>query len=183
MKNAPATVRIDSTLFEALFVRALKPSEALLAELREIGFDLNRMEPNYPIGIWHACVYAAQRHTYPERSKEDGMRALGRDFIGGYYGTILGKVVSAAMPLIGLERTLNRLERIWKASQPDLEFELQKEAPGQWRLRLRDLAGVMPDFCAGLIEGGAAPTGQPLSVEVLERSHEHCVLQLRSAAA
>lgn len=177
--EVPSESTVDSTLFEAMFIRTLSPTGAFAEELREVGFDLARMQPKYPTAVWRRCVDVARRHTYPELSREDGMRQLGRDFTKGYYGTLLGKVVSAAMPLIGLERTLNRLERMWKASQPHAELTLEKEQPGQWRLEVRE-SGILHDFSAGLLEGGAAPIGVPVSVEVVERSPEHCVFRLRS---
>ncbi|HLT31976.1 MAG TPA: DUF2378 family protein [Myxococcaceae bacterium] len=116
MSDVPSVSTVDSTLFEAMFVRTLTPTGAFAEELRQTGFDLAQMQPKYPAPIWRRCVEVARRHTYPELPKEEGMRQLGRDFMKGYYGTLLGKVVSAAMPLIGLERTLNRLERMWKGS-------------------------------------------------------------------
>jgi uncharacterized protein (TIGR02265 family) len=178
MSDAQSASTIDSTLFEAMFVRTLTPTGAFAEELRTIGFDLAQMQPKYPASLWRRCVEVARRHTYPGLSKEEGMRQLGRDFMKGYYGTLLGKVVSAAMPLIGLERTLNRLERMWKASQPTAELTIEKEAPGQWRLEVRE-PGILPEFSAGILEGGAQPIGVPVSVEIIEHSPEHCVYRLR----
>lgn len=177
MRDATAVSTTEGSSFEAMFVRSLSPKGAFLEELQRAGFDPARMQPRYPTELWHRCLEIARKHVHPDLKPEQGMRELGTLFMKGYYATIIGKVVSAAMPLLGLERTLARVPRAWQASQPTLGFDLEKEAPGQWRIVLRE-PGIIPDFCAGMLEAGAEPVGVPVKVEVLERGPLHCVLRL-----
>jgi len=170
---------IGCSLFEALFVRSLVPEGPFLEELCEAGFDPARLEAHYPLELWPRCLEIARRHLHPDLPRGLGMRALGTVFIKGYYATTIGRVNVAAMPLRGLERTLERVPRVLQLYVPSLEVQLEQEEPGRWRLELAG-PGMDPDFCAGMIEAGAEPFAVPFSAEVIERAPERCVLLLRA---
>lgn len=178
MEEGEAQPTVDSGLFEALFVRALDPRRAFLRELRQAGFNPARLELRYPLELWPRCLEIARRHVHPTLPHEEAMRALGTEFIKGYYATRIGRVNVAAMPLLGLERTLERVPRVLQLYVPSLEVALEQLEPGRWRLELRE-AILDPDFCAGMIEAGAEPFEVPFTVEVLERTPESAVLELR----
>lgn len=179
MKNEEDAPTVDCSLFEALYVHALTPRDGFLEELQRAGFNPARLEPSYLLEVWPRCLEIARRHVHPDLPRELGMRALGALFIKGYYSTPIGKVNMAAMPLLGLERTVARVPRVLQLYAPSLEAKLEPQEPGRWRLELSG-PGFDPDFCAGMIEAGAEPFEIPFGVEVAERGHERCVLELRT---
>ena len=178
MEEGEEKPTIACSLFEALYVRALAPDGDFLEELLQAGFNPAHLEPRYPVELWPRCLEIARRHVHPSLSHELGMRALGALFIKGYYATTIGRVNVAAMPLLGLERTLGRVPRVLQLHAPVLETKLEQQGPGLWRLELTG-PGFDPDFCAGMIEAGAEPFEVPFAVQVVERGPDCCVLELR----
>jgi len=175
---SPVESTTDGASFEAMFTRTLKPEGTFLEELRAVGFDPRSYRGRMPTRIWHACLDVARRHTFPTHSVADGYHRLGLLFMEGYFQTILGRLLTAAMPLVGLERSLMRVPKAWKANQPTLEMTVEKQADRQWRVEIKE-KGVLPDFCAGLLEGGAKPIGVTVQVNVLERSPDRCLIQIQ----
>src|SRR5690606_14822196 len=149
--------------------------------LHHAGFDPSRLEARYPVDLWPRCLEIARRHLHPDLPRELGMRTLGTLFIKGYYATTIGRVNVAAMPLLGLERTLERVPRVLQLYVPALEAKLEQDGPGRWRLEVAG-PGMDPDFCAGMIEAGAEPFEVPFAAEVIDRRPERCVLLLRAWA-
>lgn len=178
MEEGEEEQTIACSLFEALYVRALTPDGDFLEALCEAGFNPSKLQSHYPLELWPRCLEIARRHLHPNLSRELGMRALGALFIKGYYATTIGRVNVAAMPLLGMERTLRRVPRVLQLHAPALEAHLEQEGPGLWRLELVG-PGFDPDFCAGMIEAGAEPFEEPFAARVIERGHERCVLELR----
>ncbi|HZI16733.1 MAG TPA: DUF2378 family protein [Myxococcus sp.] len=182
-KGAPSPPSAGSTtshaVFEGLFHRALHPTGAFADALREAGYDLKRPQSRYPTHVWHACLEVARRHAFGSLPEAEGYRRMGHRFIEGWFETIIGKIIAVGLPLLGPERALERAPRTWSAAQPDLKMELRKQAERHWEATLRE-QGVLPDFCAGLLEGSARVAGAPAaSVTVRERGLDHCVLEVR----
>ncbi len=166
-------------VFEGMFHRALHPTGAFADALRDAGYDLSRPLPRYPTHIWHACLEVARRHAFGSLPEAEGYRRMGHRFIEGWFETIIGKLIAVGLPLLGPERALERTPRSWSAAQPDLKVELRKVAARHWEATLRE-HGVLPDFCAGLLEASARVAGAPgASVTVRERGPDHCVLEVR----
>lgn len=168
----------EVSVFEGLFVRALQPKGAFLEELKARGYDPAAPALRYPTAVWHACVDVARRHVFGALPEQEGFRKLGNLFMEGYYQTLIGKVVGAAIPLLGPERSLQRIPRTWKASQPALGVEVEKQGERHYHVTLRE-KGMLADFCAGLLESGANPAGARVSIDVVERGPDHCVLSAR----
>jgi len=176
---APAKESVTrSASFEGMFVRALQPTGAFAEELRAVGVDLQRLEPTYPLPVWYAAVRVALRHVAGHLPEEAGFRLLGERFIAGFFDTLVGKMVAVGLPLLGPDKTVQRLARTWTTAQPTLRMETVKEAEGRWRLTLHQ-QGVLPHFCAGIIHAGLQRTGVTPDIQVLEHGPAHCVLQVR----
>jgi uncharacterized protein (TIGR02265 family) len=175
---APAESLTEVSVFEGLFIRAVQPTGAFLAALQAAGYDPARPELRYPTRVWHACVEVARRHLYPQLPEAEGFRTLGHVFMEGYYQTLIGKVVGAAMPLLGPERSIQRIPRTWKASQPGLGVHVEKKGERHYLIRLEE-QGMLADFCAGLLESAANPLSAKIRVDVVERGPAHCVLSAR----
>jgi uncharacterized protein (TIGR02265 family) len=165
---------------EGLFARALEPTGAFADELRALGVDLQRLEPTYPLPVWYAAVRVALRYVAGHLPEDAGYRLLGDRFIAGYFDTLVGKMIAIGLPLLGPDKTMQRLARTWTTGQPTLRMETLKEAQGQWRLTLHQ-QGVLPHFCAGIIHSALQRTQVTPEIQVLEHSPAHCVLQVRWA--
>ena len=169
---------IQGSAVEGLFVRALKPTGAFADELRQVGVDVKRLEATYPLTAWYAALRVALRHVAPHLPEDKGYRLLGERFIAGFFDTLVGKLVAVGVPLLGPDKTLERLARTWSAAQPTLRAETRKEAEGQWRVTLHQ-AGVLPDLCSGILEAALTRANVKAQATVLERSPTHCVIQVR----
>lgn len=163
---------------EGMFVRALQPTGAFAEELRALGVDVKRLEATYPTQVWQASIGVARRHAAAHLPEAAGYQLLGEKFIGGFFDTLVGKMIAVGLPLLGPGKTLQRLARTWAAAQPNLKVETQQETEQSWRITLRE-QGILADFCAGIFVGGLTRTGVKPDVQVVERSEHHCVLQVR----
>lgn len=177
--SGPDAQRIDyiqGSTVEGLFARALKPTGEFAEELKRVGVDVQRLEPTYPLTAWYAALRIARRRVAGHLPEDQAFRLLGDKLIVGFFDTLVGKMVSVGMPLLGPDQTLQRIARMWRTGQPSLSMETVKEAEGRWRLTLHQV-GVIPDFCAGIMQSGLARTGVQVTVTVLSRGQDTCVLQ------
>lgn len=167
---APARIEetTDNSAFEGLFQRALKPAGAFAEELRAAGYDLRQPRPKYPTRVWRDCLGVALRHVHAGKPPEQGMRLLGHAFIDGFSDTIMGKLVSVALPLLGPDRITQKFPKYWEATRPGVKIETIVENANRRRLVFRD-PHPMPDFVAGIIEAALERAGKPVQVEVGSR--------------
>lgn len=130
--SAPSTVELQTTdngLFEGLFVRALDVSGPLEDELRRLGYDRRKPQPSYPTELFVACIDAARRARHPKLLRDDGLRALGGQFFGGFRQTILGKVFIGAMGVVGPRRLLARIPRQLLSARRGISCRHVEHAP------------------------------------------------------
>lgn len=99
------------SMFEGLFVRALHVDGPLKERLRASGFDIDRPLPRYPVAVWEACVDAAAEALYPAVARGEAWQRLGRRFIEGYFETLVGKLIAAALPFLSAKGFVNRAPR------------------------------------------------------------------------
>ena len=151
-------ITVDAALFEGMFVRAMRPDPPFAAELKELGFDLGKMQPRYSMRVWRNSLNAARRRLFNERSEEKGYRALGNLFVEGYFETIIGKVLAIPFSLVPVEKVIERMPKTWHTARADLQLDPPvKEGPQRWRVTFHD-AFPMPDFIAGVVEGASRRT-------------------------
>jgi uncharacterized protein (TIGR02265 family) len=98
-------------MFEGLFRLALdvRPDSAFADELRAVGFDLRDLKSRYDKDVWTASLDVAARHQYPELERYVAWRQLGRDFIAGYFETMIGRLIAVVLPLTSPERFLQNV--------------------------------------------------------------------------
>ena len=149
---------IEAALFEGMFVRAMQPDPAFKAELKELGFDLDRIRSRYPVEVWRRSLEAARRRLFGERPEERGYRALGNLFVEGYFETIIGKILSVPLSLVNPEKVIQRMPKTWRTARSDIQIDPPvQEGPQRWRVRFRD-SNPLPGFMAGIIEGASQRT-------------------------
>ena len=84
---------------------------ALFDELRSIGFDLHAPAPAYPLELWDRVLRRIVQSLYPELPLEAQLRTAGREYIGGFVETALGRGALIAARVLGPKRTLLRMNR------------------------------------------------------------------------
>lgn len=163
------TPGVDYALFEALFNRALDVSGELEAELKRLGYDRRHPVAKYDGAVLVACLAAARRATCPQLDETAGLRQLGRRFVDGFRETILGRVATTALPLLGPARFLPRLPGRFRSIRADASVTMELTGPRSGRLVFVD-ALPLADFFAGVIEGALhfakaeAPRVEPRAV-------------------
>lgn len=148
----PEARTAQGSMFEALFQRAFPPRGAYADELRAAGFDPARPEAAYPPSTWKACVGVARRHVFGELEEETAYRALGGPFVEAFLGTLAGRVVAAALPLVPIEGLVVRLGRYMKLGRSDVEVLSEKLADRRYRIVIDDPVGLHGAFMAGVVE-------------------------------
>jgi uncharacterized protein (TIGR02265 family) len=149
---------IDAALFEGMFVRAIRPDPSFIAELKELGFDVARMQARYPVRVWRQSLEAARRRLFGERPEERGYRALGNLFVEGYFETIIGKILAIPLSLVAVDRVIQRMPKTWQAARADIRIDPPlKESAQRWRVTFHDPDPV-PGFFAGVVEGASRHT-------------------------
>lgn len=103
--------QIAGNTVEGLFIHALKVSGPIVAKLKQIGFDAERLEPAYEIDVWRKALRIAGDEYYPGLTPQDAEFQLGVRLVDGYFTTIVGKMIQAAMPFLKAETLCLRLPR------------------------------------------------------------------------
>ncbi|MFP2925605.1 DUF2378 family protein [Pyxidicoccus sp. 3LG] len=166
----PPTPRIrQGNFFVALFTNGLRVKEPLIAALRQVGFDVDRPQGEYPIEVWNECMRLAWRHLCPAKSQEQAYREFGRRFFEGFTQTLIGSVLSVGLPVLGAERFLRRLPQYMKIDTLRYRVEAHEVEPRHWRLVFRDDLDAKPDFVAGIVEASLLRIGTQAAVDVTLR--------------
>ena len=166
------------SVFEGLFGRALRPAGAFADALREAGYDPARPLRAYPTRVWQDCLAVARTHAFGALGPAEADRALGRAFIEGFLRTLMGRMLWVALPVLGPHSALAKLERGWSAAQPHTAVRVERLGEGHWRVTLRE-RGIMPDFCAGIVDGLLRRAGTEPRITVASHAADACELDVR----
>jgi uncharacterized protein (TIGR02265 family) len=141
-------------LFEGLFVHGLPRNEPFEAEMREAGFDRDDLLPQYPLRLFRQCLDIACKHFYPGLTVEEGRRRLGQQFAQGFSQTVLGRVVSVSLPLLGPARFLKKFPEHLRFDSSPILVNAVQVGERQFRMEFRTGVGLSPYFLRGLLEEG-----------------------------
>jgi uncharacterized protein (TIGR02265 family) len=144
-------VGVNEALFEGLFCVALDVSGELEAELKRHGYDRRKPKPSYDGAVLLACLTAARKHLHPTKSEDEGLRALGQSFVQGFRKTVLGGVLTAALPFLGPARFLPRLPGRFASLRSDAKVTVEMKGPRAATLSFSDPL-PLGSFYAGAIE-------------------------------
>jgi len=162
-------VRIAAGTFEGLFVKELEVQGPIVAKLKEIGFDPARMEISYPVETWRKSLQLASMEYYPKLSPADGEFQLGARMVQGYFRTIVGKVIQAAMGFLSPDMLCVRLPRFFSSGVVgDVKTPVtSKVGDRHYTVTLYGDQGV-PWFTAGAVDAALRMTKVSPSVRVAE---------------
>lgn len=143
---------VDQALFEGLFGRALEVDATLASALMTHGYDTRRpLHARYAGQVFATCVEAARAHLYADVPPDEGLRQLGLAFVGGFRQTILGKVVTTALPILGPARFLPKLPGRFRSVRSDASVVVDVTSPHTATLVFTDPLPLGP-FFAGVVE-------------------------------
>ncbi|HET9452194.1 MAG TPA: DUF2378 family protein [Aggregicoccus sp.] len=145
--------RVPAVVWESLFVRSLEVKGALRDELKAAGFDPERLEVSYPLSLFTHCVDLVRTHLYPQLSVPQVYWEMGRRTMQGFRSTLVGTVVTAAIPLLGPARYLKRIPEHAKVGGLKMDVTPVPVGEREYRLEFRRTQ-VTPEYAAGLIEVG-----------------------------
>ncbi len=170
--NVPAETT-EYAVFEGLFRRALRvePTGPLADALREVGFDLKAPKGRYPTAVWVAALDVTARHQFPTLTLAEGHRELGRLFTGGFFETIVGKVIGSIIPFLGTDRMMARLPKFVAMTMSGVTVETVHESEKMWRLKYNS-RHVSPEFTAGAMEGSFTKRKVPRSIQIENRRED-----------
>ncbi len=142
---------VDNAMFEALFQRLLVPSAALASELARAGYDTKVPVPRYPGPVFAACLDLARQHVVPQLERDAGLKELGRRFVAGFRQTILGRIATTALPILGPARFLPQVPKRFASLRSDAHVVCRITSPQSAELSFEDPLPLGP-FFAGVIE-------------------------------
>jgi uncharacterized protein (TIGR02265 family) len=150
--DAPRKHLVAQSAFEGLFQHALKPDEALQAQLRQAGFDLRAQQPEYPAQVWKRCLEVTAQHVHPTLTREVALERLGRVFIDGFFRTLLGRMASTVVAMVGPSVVLRRARGFFMSSAPGLLVTVEEKGPRDFVVRF-DSPFTNPEFDASVLLG------------------------------
>ena len=168
----------QGSMFEALFVRALKPQGAFAEALRAVGYDPAHPKAEYPTRVWVDSLEVARVHTFAALPREAGYRALGRAFSDGFLLTLAGKIIAVTIPFLKPETALRNMPRYIRMGRSDLALELTVER-GFARGVFRDPFCTPGDFLGGVLEVGLRKLNVEPKVAVVQRNPHEAELEVR----
>jgi uncharacterized protein (TIGR02265 family) len=174
--GAEVSQRIPARCFDALR-RGLPPDDRFTAELRELGYDPDAVEPEYPAHLWHRCLELAARRFFSGLSRDRAYRELGQRFARGIVQTPVGSALAAA-PFDTPERLLTQIPRYISIGRPDLSVIVQAEGHRRWRLDCTE-PEPLPDFMTGLVEGSMRRLGVEPSICAIPSPHADYALTVQ----
>ncbi|MFZ5444367.1 MAG: DUF2378 family protein [Myxococcota bacterium] len=140
------------SMFEGLFVRALKVDGPFKERLRAKGFDLDRPQLRYPVTVWEDCIDVAVAELYPGVPRDEGWRRIGRRFIEGYFETLVGRMLSVTLPLLSSTAFLNRGPRMISTGLEGARVRLQWRDPRTAVLHVEEASDLSGALVAGALE-------------------------------
>ncbi len=145
---------VQASMFEGLFVRALRvePSSDFARALAEAGYALQAPRAVYEVEVWTACLDVAAARLHPELARFEAWRRLGRVFIDGYFQTPIGRVIAVALPLMKVDRFVERVPQFLRTGLGGSTCEVDQPEPGEATLHLHGPHGGAAWVLSGVLE-------------------------------
>lgn len=140
---------------------AVTPS--LKAALRQQGLDLDKKFPPAwevsNVGAWLDLFAEAKS---PGAARDEALRLLGRAFIDGWRGTLVGGAMSVVLRTVGPERSLSRLQRAFRTGDNfTIVTVTPLDTPPPWKLARVHFneSWQRPSYFLGVLEAGSVLVG------------------------
>lgn len=102
---------VQASMFEGLFVHSLRtdPDGEFADQLRGVGIDLRDLRASYDISAWTAALDLCWRRQFAGLERFEAWRRLGRQFVEGYFQTVVGRFIAEALPLMNAGRFVQHI--------------------------------------------------------------------------
>jgi uncharacterized protein (TIGR02265 family) len=131
--------------FEALYLNAIanQLTPQLRDELRRLGLDLAKpLQAAYPFEVWYRCLLTTATTLAPGESREAAVERIGAAFLEGYQRTLIGAAIAQLGRVIGIERSLVRINRTNRTSNNVFVSGVEHVGPRHLKL----FSQLDPDF-------------------------------------
>lgn len=154
---------------EALFqgLSPLTDAEALRARLQSEGLDFDRLPPAIPRATFLGHIRTAATFVWPQLPLDEALRLAGFSQIRGWQNTALGRASSALLRIIGIERTLKRLDRAFHTTDNFTRTQVTIVRPGE-ALVIFENELPYPTYLVGILQAGIEMLGRKGQVELEE---------------
>lgn len=171
----------NRSMFEALFDRRLKPTGAFAERLKQAGYDPQQPQLKYPTSVWKRCVDLARAERWPDLPTDEAFRAIGREATLGFFETLPGELITAALPFLTPVGFLEKVQNYFRLGREDsgLTFEVLEATDGFARCHLHNPAEVHGGFVAGIIDVAFTKLGLEYELEVKQESTTDYELTVR----
>ncbi len=171
----------NQSMFEALFDRRLKPEGAFREALKGAGYDPDKPKARYPTSVWVTCLEIARSARFSSQTTDEAYRTLGREFTEGFMQTLVGRLVSVALPVMRPKSFLVRLERYFKMGREGggIQYDMTEPAPRHAHIEVTNPAGVPGAFVAGMIDVAFMRIAKSWTIDILQRTAIHYALDVR----
>jgi len=163
-------------------IRALgrAPTDPEKRALRELGIDLDRpLEPAYPAVAFAKAVEFVARARSPGLSEAEAYRELGERFFEGYTQTLIGRATGQVLKVIGVRRSLARMERSFRNGNNYMRSHSEDLGSGRVRLYFDHIL-EQPEYLRGIVLSGGRYVGaKAFVVDLVESGPNRCVLEVR----
>jgi uncharacterized protein (TIGR02265 family) len=159
---------VDASVLESV-ARLHEPSGAFKDELRAVGFDVDRPEMRYSPEVLLAVLDVCAKHRYPELSRDDAHRQIGRKFVAHFFGTFLGRVAGTLVHALGVKRFLLQVPKVAAMVTKGLKIQSEQVSPDEIRIVFRGDKNMSADYTTGAIEGAASAGKFQIKAEIVRR--------------
>lgn len=148
-----AEVLALQSMFEGLYVQALRPTGHFKERLREKGYDLDKQKSSYPMAVWADCLDVTAEELHPTLTRAQAWQAIGRQFIDGYFQTLVGKMIGSMLPFLSASRFLKRVPGFITTGMQGAKVGLTWEGEKQAILSIGGVHQLSSCLMAGVLEG------------------------------
>ncbi len=124
--NKGVIPRLDGSVFEGLFQRALRPTGDFAEALRAVGYDVDNPQRGYHHQVYYDALMVAREHACRSMSDPEAYQKLGRLQLEGFLTTIVGRVSAVVAPIIGATALTRRLPRLWRSVDNVLQMTTEE---------------------------------------------------------
>lgn len=148
---------VFASAFEAMD-KMIGDDPAFRAEYATVtGVDLEKVKSPFPRTTWEKGLPLAAKKLFPDLSRDEALRALGRRTVDRYKEGVIGLALFAVLRVIGPMRALARTQRNFRTSNNYTECTLTERGPREVVLWLNEVD--FAPYTVGVIEAGTELTG------------------------
>lgn len=141
------------SMFDGLYVQALRPTGRFRDRLREKGFDLDKQKSSYPMSVWVDCLDVTSEELHPTLTRALAWRAIGRQFIDGYFQTLVGRMIGSMLPFLSPSRFTKRVPGFITTGLQGAKVGLTWEGEKRAILIISGVHQLASCVMAGVLEG------------------------------